>query len=221
VASVFERFSAQARRVVSLAGEEAQLLGHARVGTEHLLLGVLAEGSSRAARQLAAAGATLAGCREMAAEAVGDGTASGTGGSASGSELPLTERAGRSLERASRAALRRRDGEVDAAHILVSVLDVEGRAGQVLRSLSVDVAALRRSLEIPADPLPTPPPPAAGGDEATAGPSPRCATCGADLAASLAERTLTAAGEEGRTAAVRVVYCRACGAGIGAAPVGD
>ena len=218
---LLERFGAGARRALELSEQEARGLGHGHVGTEHLLLGILAEGESPAASALVAAGASLSGCRELTAEAVGARGAS-TGSQRLG-ELPLTERANRSLERAARLALRRRDPEVEPTHILLSVLDVEGRAGQVLRGLGVDMGALRRSLD-------------SSGEAADAGETahataeapvatkersrrqavvkPVCPECGGALDENLAHATV----ESKDSVRFVVAYCGACGAAISANP---
>ncbi|HEY3810332.1 MAG TPA: Clp protease N-terminal domain-containing protein [Acidimicrobiales bacterium] len=216
---MFERFSDQARNAVELARTEASRLGHGHVGTEHLLLGILAEGDTPAARALTSSGASLAGCRELAAEAVGTQSPAGPG-----ADLRLTQRANRALERAARLALRRRDAEVETSHVLLSVLDVEGRAGQVLRGLAVDLTALRAAVDgrTPAETGQATTPaaevpganavvPTAVGANAVA---PRCGVCHADLADTLAHRVVTtAAGQP-----YLVVYCSACGTTVGAAP---
>ena len=133
---VFERYSDQARQAVELADVEARRLGHGHLGTEHLLLGIVAEGQSEAARALTAAGATLQGCRELVAEAVGDQPQVPPA-----AELRLTDRANRALERAARLARRRRDPRVEPSHVLVSVLDVRAdmRIGE-LRDQGVECA---------------------------------------------------------------------------------
>jgi Clp amino terminal domain, pathogenicity island component len=135
---VLERFSDEARTAVDLAQAEARRLGHDHVGTEHLLLGILTEGHSRAARALIAVGVTPSACRQKVAEAVGKTTPSSRDG-----ELDLTDRARRSLQRAVRLANRQRQDHVEPEHILLSVIQVEGRAGQVLRGLGVDPARVR------------------------------------------------------------------------------
>lgn len=212
---LLERFSAGARRALSLSEQEASGLGHGHVGTEHLLLGILAEGESPAAAALVAAGASLSGCRELTAESVGARGAST--GSQRLAELPLTERANRSLERAARLALRRRDPEVEPAHILLSVLDVEGRAGQVLRGLGVDMSGLRRSLDPRAEaPDATAEAPPAASQRTRRAPAvkPVCPDCGSAMGENLAHTTVASKDS------VRfvVAYCAACGATISANP---
>ena len=203
---MFERFSDQAARAVELARSEAGRLGHGHVGTEHLLLGILAEGDNLAATSLQASGATLAGCRELAVEAVADQSPAGAG-----TDLQLTKRATRALERAARLALRRHDAAVETTHILLSVLDVEGRAGQVLRGLAVDLNALRASLNAPGA-APAVPTPADGRRPART--PPRCGRCQASLAESLAEQVVT----RPPAPPYVVVYCSACGTAISAVP---
>jgi ATP-dependent Clp protease ATP-binding subunit ClpA len=208
VAVVFERFSDQAGKAVELARREARRLGHGHVGTEHLLLGILAEGENSAARALTASGATLAGCRELAVEVVAEQSPVGAE-----TRLQLTPRANRALERAARLALRRHDALVETSHILLSVLDVEGRAGQVLRGLGVDLNALRASLDSFASEVVT------VGSPATGPPlpgefGPRCGHCHASLAESLAEQIVIRAPAPPYV----VVYCSACGSAIGATP---
>ena len=213
---MFERFSNRARRVVGLAREEARRLGHPHIGTEHLLLGLLLDGESRAARTLAVTGVTLETVREKTVEAVGRASGGDGKGNAKG-DLALTSRAKRALDRAARFSLQRRDAYVETEHVLLGVLDVEGTAGQVLRRLGVDVARLREAVDrTPVDRL-TVTPEQPGDDE---GSSPRCPACGAALDATLAHRVLpaTGSGTDADTRTFVVAYCSSCGSALGAAP---
>src|SRR4051794_29239745 len=196
---MYEGFSDRAQRVVTAAQEQARLLGHGHVGTEHLLLAVLVDGSTAASRVLVAAGATADGARRKVMEAV---PANGQG--ADLDHLPLTARAQRALDRAGRFARQRHDPEVSTGHVLLGILDVEGTAGQGLRGLGVDVPALPAALEAPARsrgatpavaPAAPSPPPA---DEPATEPAPCCSGCGAELAGALAYRTIAASGAEGQ-----------------------
>ena len=109
VANQFERLSLRTQRVLTLSEDEARRLGHAQVGTEHLVLGILADGDSLAAQALSACGATLDEYRSKVSEAVVANRPIGN------DELPLTDRAKRALERAGRLSLRRRDPKVGPA----------------------------------------------------------------------------------------------------------
>jgi ATP-dependent Clp protease ATP-binding subunit ClpA len=203
---VLERFSDRARRAVSLAEREARQLGHPHIGSEHLVLGVLAEGDSQAARALVAYGATLDGARSKVAEAVGE-----TSDVSGVDKLGFTDRATRALERASRLSLRRLDPCVDTEHILLSVLDVEGRAGQVLRGLNVDLAGLREAVDATADEPETP----VDLTEPLERVEPQCSVCGSALSAALSHRIMTShpVGREPRDFVV--AYCSACGSTFG------
>jgi ATP-dependent Clp protease ATP-binding subunit ClpA len=216
---VFERFSNRARRVVGLAREEARRLGHPHIGTEHLLLGLLLDGESRAARTLAVTGVTLETVREKTAEAVGRARGDAEDGKAGvKGDLALTSRAKRALDRAARFSLQRRDAYVETEHILLGVLDVEGTAGQVLRRLGVDVARLREAADrTPVERLAVTAPEQLD-DEGT---SPRCPACGAALDSTLVHRVLpgpAAAAQGTATRSFVVAYCSACGSALGAAP---
>jgi ATP-dependent Clp protease ATP-binding subunit ClpA len=141
---VLDRYSDEARRVVALAGSESEALGHRHIGTEHLLLGILADGEGPAAAALDAAGATLAAARPKVMEAVGKRRPETVPG-----DLPLTARAKRVLERATRFSLQRRSPEIETDHILLAILNVEGTASQVLRGLAVDLNALQDAVAEP------------------------------------------------------------------------
>lgn len=197
--------------MVTLAEEEAHHLGHGHIGTEHLLLGILAEGQSLSARALVATGATLDAARDKVAEAVAvtaEGPATGA--------LQYTDRARRALERASRLSLRHHADHVQTEHVLLSLLDVEGTAGQVLRGLAVDLARVRAALDPTAYDDRTVPGPIDPGPRGRA--SPRCPACGAALASALSHRVVTSAGEGPGPRGFLVAYCSACGSAIGATP---
>jgi ATP-dependent Clp protease ATP-binding subunit ClpC len=192
---------------VTRAEEEARRLGHGQVGTEHLLLGLVADEESVVGRTLIEAGATLGGCRSKVREAVGPTTeVAGT------AELSLTDRAKRALERADRLSIRRRDEQVEPGHILLSVLDVEGRAGQVLRGLSVDVVVLRDAVLSAMD---------ANVQRAASKPvesqqaMPRCPACGVALEGALSHQLVTSRHAQGDRRTFVIAYCSACGAAVG------
>ena len=182
---MLERLSEASRAVVDLAGKEATRLGNQHLGTEHLLVGLVLQGDSRAAQALEAAGATIYAVRDKVAEAV----ARRSSGAGDG-ELTLTPRAQRALERASRFSLQARLSHVEPEQVLLGVLDVEGTAAQVLRGLGIDVSALAEAVAPPGQPQATaavvPVAPAAAPPEPeTDAVPPRCASCGAGLEATL------------------------------------
>lgn len=236
---MLERLSDASRAAVDLAAKEATRLGHHHLGTEHLLVGLLLEGRSRAARALEAAGATVDGARDKVVEALG-----GRAGPAAEGERVLTPRAQRALERANRFSLQARLAHVEPEQVLLGVLDVEGTASQVLRGLGVDVVALSQALapdaanatgprvagpgagDASGSPAVRPPlrdvdepvagrGPQAGGDEA---PAPRCPVCGAGLEGRLGWKKVAASGTGGASRDFVVAYCSACGSALGAAP---
>ena len=96
---MFERFTSQSRRVVVLAQEEARMLDHNYIGTEHLLLGLLHEGRGSAARALTAMDVTLSAARDQVVAIVGRGQKQPSG------HIPFTPRAKKSLELSLRESL--------------------------------------------------------------------------------------------------------------------
>jgi ATP-dependent Clp protease ATP-binding subunit ClpC len=207
---VLENYSPRAQDVVVAATEEARLLGHAGVGTEHLLLGLLAEDDGVPAEVLRTAGATFTAARHKVAEVVGgDGTPPDDG------DLALTPRAKRALDRASRFARQDREPEVTTGHVLLGVLDVEGLACQVLRGLDVDVAQVREAV-VAARTEVVPPRPSRKRSSEKA--RPRCPSCRAFLDDVLAETTVAARRDGQPSGPVNVVHCLACGTTLGVVP---
>jgi ATP-dependent Clp protease ATP-binding subunit ClpA len=225
-------------RVVGQAQDQARRLGHRRVGTEHLLLGLLVDEDADTTGLLRAAGCTLMSAQQMVAELVP--VPNGAGRDEQGSAGDVTPRAERAIGRAGRFARQERATEVRARHLLLGVLDVEGLACQVLRRLGVDLAGLRRDAERPTTDAPagtqppvTAPPvtaspvtastvtaprvtaPPVAASPITASTGPRCPGCGNALAGSLAVTTLDADGGEPGGRRVRVAHCTACGVAIG------
>jgi ATP-dependent Clp protease ATP-binding subunit ClpC len=124
---MFERFSGPARRVVVLAHEEARLLNHSYIGTEHLLLGLVHEREGVAARALASFGVVLDRVREQLGEMIGQGDSSPSG------HVPFTPRAKKVLELALREALQLGHNYIGTEHVLLGLLqEGEGVACQVL-----------------------------------------------------------------------------------------
>jgi ATP-dependent Clp protease ATP-binding subunit ClpA len=127
---MFERFTDQARRVVVLAQEEARLLGHGYIGTEHILLGLLAEGEGLAFQALASLGISLDAAREQVAEIIGEGAVQPSG------HIPFTPRSKKVLELSLREALQLGDSYIGTEHILLGLAhEGEGVGAQVMDRL--------------------------------------------------------------------------------------
>ena len=144
---MFQRFTDRARRVVVLAQEEARLLCHNYVGTEHLLLGLLHEGDGVAARALASLGISLADVRGQVEEIIGHGRIPVTG------HIPFTPRTKKVLELSLRDALALGHHYIGTEHLLLALLrEGQGVAAQVLTRLGADHALVReRVLSLLAD----------------------------------------------------------------------
>ena len=135
---MFERFTNQSRRVVVLAQEEARMLDHNYIGTEHLLLGLLHEGRGSAARVLEAVDVTLQAVRDQVIEVIGRGQAQQSG------HIPFTPRAKKSLELSLREALQLGDGYIGTGHLLLGLIHQgDNVAVKILGSLGADLKDLR------------------------------------------------------------------------------
>jgi ATP-dependent Clp protease ATP-binding subunit ClpC len=131
---MFERFTDQARRVVVLAQEEARMLGHNYIGTEHLLLGLLAEGEGTAARALRSMEISLEVARVQVAEIIGEGTGQPTG------HIPFTPRTKKVLELSLREAQRLGDSYIGTEHLLLGLArEGEGVGAQILERLGASM----------------------------------------------------------------------------------
>jgi ATP-dependent Clp protease ATP-binding subunit ClpC len=138
---VFERFTDRARRVLVLAQEEARQLHHNFIGTEHILLGLVAEGHGVAARALLALDVSGDDVRAQVEEIVGRAAAPITG------SPPFTPRAKKVLELSLREALQLGHNYIGTEHILLGLVrEGEGVASQVLSSLGVDLGRLRHEV---------------------------------------------------------------------------
>ena len=136
---MFERFTDRARRVVVLAQEEARLLNHNYIGTEHILLGLIHEGEGVAARALESLGISLEGVREQVEEIIGKG------GTLPSGHIPFTPRAKKVLELSLREALQLGHNYIGTEHILLGLIrEGEGVAAQVLSKLGADLAKVRQ-----------------------------------------------------------------------------
>src|SRR5437867_12711807 len=113
---MFERFTDRARRVVVLAQEEARLLDHNRIGTEHLLLGLIREGEGIAAQALESMDISLETVRQQVVEIIGRGQTVPTG------HIPFSPRAKKVLELALREALQLGHNYIGTEHLLLGLI---------------------------------------------------------------------------------------------------
>jgi Clp amino terminal domain, pathogenicity island component/UvrB/uvrC motif len=135
---MFERFTNQSRRVVVLAQEEARMLNHNYIGTEHLLLGLLHEGRGAAARALNATEITLLAARDQVVAIKGRGAEQASG------HIPFTRRAKKSLELSLREALQLGDGHIGTGHLLLGLIrQGDNVAVTMLDKLGADPSDLR------------------------------------------------------------------------------
>lgn len=138
---MFEHFTDRARRVVVLAQEEAKLLNHNYIGTEHILLGLVQEGEGVAAKALESLGITLEAIREQVVDTIGQGHQPPTG------HIPFTPRAKKVLELSLREALQLGHNYIGTEHILLGLIrEGEGVAAQVLVKMGADLNRVRQQV---------------------------------------------------------------------------
>jgi len=138
---MFERFDDRARRVVVLAQEEARMLNHNYIGTEHLLLGLLREGDGVAAKALESLGFSRDAVRQQVEEIIGRGEQEPSG------HIPFTKRAKKALELSLRESLQLRHGYIGTEHILLGLIrEGDGVAAQVLVKLGADLNRVRQQV---------------------------------------------------------------------------
>lgn len=218
---MFERFTDRARRVVVLAQEEARMLNHNYIGTEHVLLGLIHEGQGIAARALNASGVAHDTVRSQVLDIVGRGLAPPTG------HIPFTPRAKKVLEFSLREALALQHNYIGTEHILLgAITEGEGVAAQCLARLGVGPEALRaKILEILSDPSSADAAPEAavargeghmtqvlfGVGSAEDAPGPRCGRCHADLGSTARTTVAAVPDESGQTDDLTFLYCASCG----------
>jgi ATP-dependent Clp protease ATP-binding subunit ClpA len=139
---MFERFTDRARRVVVLAQEEARLLNHNYIGTEHILLGLIHEGEGVAAKAMESLGISLEAARAQVEEIIGQGQSAPTG------HIPFTPRAKKVLELSLREALQLGHNYMGTEHIVLGILrEGEGVAAQVLAGFGADYAQVREQVQ--------------------------------------------------------------------------
>ncbi len=138
---MFERFTDRARRVVVLAQEEARLLNHSYIGTEHILLGLIHEGEGVAAKALESLNISLEAVRSQVQDIIGQGGSSPSG------HIPFTPRAKKVLELSLREALQLGHNYIGTEHILLGLIrEGEGVAAQVLVKLGADLSRVRQQV---------------------------------------------------------------------------
>ena len=138
---MFERFTDRARRVLVLAQEEARLLNHSFIGTEHILLGLIHEGEGVAAKALESLGISLEAVREKVEETIG------MAGTAPSGSPPFTPRAKKVLELSLREALQLGHSYIGTEHMLLGLVrEGEGVAATVLVSLGADLGRVRQQV---------------------------------------------------------------------------
>jgi ATP-dependent Clp protease ATP-binding subunit ClpC len=208
---VFERFTDQARSVLVSAQDEARLLNHSFIGTEHILLGLLAAGEGIGAQALRSLGISLEAVRKEVEETIGRGSTRPDG------DPPFTPRAKKVLELSFREAMAMNHSDIGTEHLLLGLLrDGGGVGAQVLIRLGADLRHVRQEVtrllsarwyggEWPA--LRKRP----AGEPAPEGPS--CPQCRAALGAMARFRTIAVQADSGETGmlSIDVVYCQACG----------
>jgi ATP-dependent Clp protease ATP-binding subunit ClpC len=234
---VFERFTDRARRVVVLAQEEARMLNHNYIGTEHILLGLVRERDGVAAKALGSLSIGLNAVRREVEEIIGQGQAAPTG------HIPFTPRAKKVLELSLREALQLGHNYIGTEHILLGLIrEGEGVAAQVLQKLGADLNRVRQTViqllsgyaagaevrkvergtemevgaemevELATETAPTAIPAAED--------APMCPNCFAPLDETLAVKKLAVkkveTASESEQVSVKIAYCNRCGVALGA-----
>jgi ATP-dependent Clp protease ATP-binding subunit ClpC len=213
---VFERFTDRARRVVVLAQEEARMLSHNYIGTEHILLGLIHEGEGVAALTIESMNISLEAVRRQIEEIIGQGQATPTG------HIPFTPRAKKVLELSLRESLQLGANYIGTEHILLGLIrEGEGVAAQVLQKLGADLNRVRQTViqllsgyPVASEEIPTTAATSASGTKGWSPASgPSCPWCSRPLEGALAYRTMVAApdDDEGDPISLFLLYCKSCG----------
>jgi ATP-dependent Clp protease ATP-binding subunit ClpC len=139
---MFERFTERARRVVVLAQQEARMLNHNYIGTEHILLGLIREGDGVAAKALMTMGISLDAVRQAVEDIIGRGTQLPSEG-----HIPFTPRSKKVLELSLREARQLGADYIGTEHILLGLIrEADGVAAQVLVNSGVDLNRARQQV---------------------------------------------------------------------------
>jgi ATP-dependent Clp protease ATP-binding subunit ClpA len=138
---MFERFTDRARRVVVLAQEEARMLNHNYIGTEHLLIGLIREDRGVAGKGLESLGISVDAVRQQVEEMIGMGEQAPSG------HVPFTPRAKKVLELSLREALQLGHDYIGPGHIMLGLIrEGDGVAAQVLVRLGADLNQVRQQV---------------------------------------------------------------------------
>lgn len=138
---MFERYTDRARRVVMLAQEEARMLKHNYIGTEHLLLGMLAEGEGIACQALVSLGIELEEVRNQVRQVIGIGQEAPAG------HIPFTPRAKKVMELSLREGLQLGHNYIGTEHILLGLIrEGDGVAAQILVKLGAELTRVRQQV---------------------------------------------------------------------------
>ncbi|MBO3747502.1 hypothetical protein J5X84_15600 [Streptosporangiaceae bacterium NEAU-GS5] len=138
---MFEKYTDRARRVIVLAQEEARMLNHNYIGTEHILLGLIHESEGVAAKALESLGISLERVRQQVEEIIGQGISAPSG------HIPFTPRAKKVVELSLREALQLGHNYIGTEHILLALIrEGEGVAAQVLLTLGTDLNRVRQQV---------------------------------------------------------------------------
>ncbi len=229
---VFERFTDRARRVVVLAQEEARMLNHNYIGTEHILLGLVRERDGVAAKALDSLNIKLDAVRREVEDAIGQGQATPAG------HIPFTPRAKKVLELSLREALQLGHNYIGTEHILLGLIrEGEGVAAQVLQKLGADLDRVRQTViqilsgyaagaevrkveggaeteELAAEMEVEPATEIAPAPIPAAEDAPMCPNCFAALDETLAVKAMETT-LEGEDLSVKIAYCSRCGVALG------
>jgi len=139
---MFERFTDRARKVMALANQEAQRFNHEYIGTEHILLGLVKEGTGAGGVVLRNLDVDLVKVRAEAETLIKPGDEMVTAG-----KLPHTPRAKKAIEYAIEEARRLDHNYVGTEHLLLGLLrETEGPAAQVLANLGLNAEAVREEV---------------------------------------------------------------------------
>jgi len=187
---MFEHFTDKAIKSVMLAQEEARRMGQNLVGSEQILLGIVGEGTSAAARLLSELDVTTASAREAVGSLLGRGA-----GGASGANIPFTPKAKRVFEQALQVARTQGHKYIGPEHLLYALVTEEGVATKVLRKLGVDIDTVKARLDELFGEEPAPAVAGVGARESSDGFGPRRGSAGGTLAEFSTDLTQKAADE--------------------------